>query len=75
MPRYFFHVQNGQDIPDHEGSVLDDDDAARIEAVAASGELIRDHARTFWTGGDWRMHVMDGAGATVCKLRFADMAA
>ena len=74
MPRYFFHVQDGRDFLDQEGSVLDDDDAARVEAVACSGELIRDRAKAFWTDGNWRMHVVDEAGATVCKLRFAPMA-
>ena len=44
MPRYFFHVQDGKDIPDTEGTVLADHKAARIEAIATSGAMLRDTA-------------------------------
>ena len=74
MPRYFFHVQDGHDMPDDEGTVLADADAARVVAVVTAGELIRDHAQAFWTHGDWQMHVVDEQGATVCELRFASLA-
>ena len=74
MPRYFFHDQDGRGFSDTMGSVLDNADAARAEAVAVAGEQIKDHAKAFWTDHDWRMHVVDEAGATVCKLRFASMA-
>ena len=74
MPRYFFHVQDGRDMPDDEGTVLADGAAARVMAVTTAGELIRDHARAFWTHGDWQMQVVDEQGATVCELRFAGLA-
>lgn len=40
-------------------------------AVATSGEMIRAHAEKFWADADWRMHVTDEQGATVCDLRFS----
>lgn len=73
MPSYFFHVQDGRGFSDTVGTVLDDADAARIEAVTVAAEQIKDHAKVFWTDHDWRMHVVDEAGATVCKLRFTSM--
>ncbi len=75
MPRYFFNVQDGQNLPDHEGTVLADPAAARVMAVFTSGEMIRAHASQFWKDADWQMHVTDEQGATVCDLRFSDTAA
>jgi hypothetical protein len=55
MPRYFFHVQDGERIPDEEGLILPGPDAARKEAVVAAGEMLKDSAAKVWTGEDWRM--------------------
>ena len=71
MPRYFFNVKDGRDIPDTEGTVLADADAARVEAVAALGDLIKGHAETFWKTSDWQMHVTDEHGDSVCYLRLS----
>jgi hypothetical protein len=74
MPRYFFHVQDGQDFTDEEGIVLADPDAARVMAVITSGEMLKAFAGKFWVERDWRMHVTDEQGATVCDLRFSGTA-
>ena len=71
MPRYFFNVKDGQDLPDHEGTVLASPDAARVAAVFASGEMLKAHAEQFWLDRDWQMHVTDEQGASVCDLRFS----
>jgi uncharacterized protein DUF6894 len=64
MPRYFFHVTDGADYPGSEGIILDDVATARAEAITTAGALL-------WGSGEWRMTVIDEAGATVCRLRFA----
>ena len=71
MPRYFFNVKDGQDLPDHEGTVLASPDAARVMAVFSSGEMLKAHAEKFWLDRDWQMHVTDEQGASVCDLRFS----
>ncbi len=71
MPRYFFTVQDGQDIPDDTGTVCADPAEARIQAVIASGALVRDFGARFRPDADWRMHVTDEQGGTVCDLRFS----
>ena len=73
MPRYFFHVRDGQDFPDTEGSELPDLNAVRTEALKASGEMLRDSKgrAEFWSGDDWTMNVMDDKGGTVLTLTFA----
>ncbi len=70
MPRYFFNVRDGQNLSDHQGTVLADREAARVMAVFTSGELLKAHAEQFWLDRDWQMHVTDEQGATVCDLRF-----
>jgi hypothetical protein len=70
MPRYFFHV-DGQEIIDHDGTELAGVEEARTEAVVVSGEMLKDHGRKFWNNGEWRPHVTDEAGQTVCALRFS----
>ena len=73
MPRYFFHVRDGRDFPDNEGAELPDLSAVRAEAIASSGEMLRDSkgAADFWSGDDWTMNVTDEAGQPVLTLRFS----
>lgn len=68
MPRYFFNIQDGQDIADDTGTVCADAIEARAEAVVAAGEMLRDLDGRFWQISDWRMQVTDEQGATVCTL-------
>ena len=71
MPRYFFHVIDGHDIPDLEGVELPDRSAARAQAIRASGEILRDMGQDFWNGTKWRMEVADDRGQVMFVLRFA----
>lgn len=68
--RYFFHVRDGQDFPDEEGTELSDDEAAKSEAIAASAEMMGDIGRRFWEGGAWEMQVVDETGREVLTLHF-----
>ena len=73
MPRYFFHVRDGQDLPDTEGTELADLKAVRTEALCASGEMLRgskDQAE-FWSGHPWTMNVVSDHGRPVLTLRFS----
>ena len=71
MPRYFFHVKDGKDMPDHEGTELAGIAEARHQAVTAAGEMIKHQDDTVWNGSEWRMNVTDEAGRHVFTLRFA----
>jgi hypothetical protein len=74
MPRYLFHIHVDKDFeefPDNEGTALPDAAAARAQAVAIAGSLLREKGETFWGGTEWRMDVIDEAGQTVCELRFS----
>jgi hypothetical protein len=71
MPRYFFHVIDGKDIPDTEGTELADIEEARAEAVVLSGELLRDLGGQFWNSSEWQIRVEDDAGDKVCAPTFS----
>jgi hypothetical protein len=70
MARYFFHLRDGREFIDHEGTVLSGIDEARAQAVVNSGEVLRESGAKFWNGQEWRLWVTDEVGATVCALRF-----
>jgi hypothetical protein len=71
MPRYHFHVADGHDYPDLQGTELADLPAARREALRFTGALLNDLKRDFWNGEDWAMRVTDGADLTLFTLNFS----
>lgn len=62
MPRYFFHVSDGAELPDDEGTVLADPAAARRQAAALLGGLMADAPEHVWDGHDWQVQVKDETG-------------
>jgi hypothetical protein len=71
MPRYFFNVHDGKDLPDDSGTELADRKEAHRQAITTAGEMLREIEREFLAGDVWEMHVTDEAGKTVCRLRFS----
>jgi hypothetical protein len=71
MPRYFFHVIDGHNIIDHEGTELSGLTEARAEAIRLAGAILRDEGDTFWNGTEWHMNVTDASRQSVLKLRFS----
>ena len=53
MPRYFFNVHDGKDLPDHYGTELRDREAAHKEAVFAAGEMLKETGREFLRDDVW----------------------
>jgi hypothetical protein len=71
MPRYFFHVIDGVETRDAEGTVLAGVTEARAEAIVTAGEMLRDLGGKFWNNGEWQVRVEDEAGNKVCALTFS----
>jgi hypothetical protein len=77
MPRYYFHLENGQSLLDDTGVELPGIAAAQNEALGASVDMLKDRPRataTLWNGTPWRMWVTDkpnGEGKTFFTLRFS----
>ena len=71
MPRYFFHIIDGEEIIDRDGTVLAGVNEARAQAIIFSGEVLKDLGAKFWNNGEWQVRVTDKAGNKVCALRFS----
>lgn len=70
MPRYFFHVMDGQDFPDHQGVEVADLPDARRHAIRVAGNLLLDISDTFWSTGEWTIRVADYRDLTQFQLTF-----
>lgn len=70
MPRFFFHVDDGEPFVDRQGTELPDMAAAREEAVRFAAALLRDQAERFWDMTEWRVRVTDDADLTLFDLTF-----
>ena len=68
MGRYFFHLHDGVDMPDPEGTVLPGSKEAKAQAFATAGEIARE--KTEESLDELRMTVVDEAGQTICTLTF-----
>src|SRR3954454_442763 len=71
MPRYFFHVIDGIETIDSEGTVLADVEEARAEAIVLSGAMLRDSGGKSWNNGGGQLRGIGGTGRKVCELTFA----
>ena len=69
MPRYFFHIHDGSERPDTEGTKLAGMGQVRSEAVRLTGEILRDMDDRFWRHPKWTLTVTDETGAEVLGLR------
>jgi hypothetical protein len=68
MPRYFFHVHDGQSSIDRDGTELASLQEAREEAVRLSGQMLRERAARFWEGEKWRLDVASPADVPLFTL-------
>jgi hypothetical protein len=71
MPRYFFHIYDGQPDLDLEGTELADIYLAQSEAIRMSGEVMRDLGAKFWDGREWRLEVTDAEDRKFFIIHFS----
>ncbi len=69
MPRYFFNCEGTQNFRDEEGTELENDAAARLQAVLNSAEILRDHGGEFASYASWFVYVTDTAGRRIFAIR------
>jgi len=70
MPRYYFDIVDGQDLPDVDGSDHADLAAARVESIRYSGEVLREMPERFWNAEEWTMTVSDARRVPLFTLKF-----
>jgi hypothetical protein len=62
MPRYHFNARDSNAIPDPEGTVLPDDEAAREAGLTYLAELLLEKPELLWPTGAFQVTVTDDAG-------------
>lgn len=72
MPRFFFHLHNGEECPDTEGVELADVEAARQEAIRSARSIMAGEVIEGRLPLRDVIEVADEAGATVTRLPFRD---
>ena len=70
MPRYFFHIYDGELFLDRDGTEFADIYTAQAEAIRLSGEVLREMQAKFWNEKEWKMEVADERGRVLFTLRF-----
>ena len=73
MPRFYFDISRGaglDDAPDQEGHELEGLNAARVEAVRLSGEILAQYPDRFWSVGEWSCTVCDEDRLVLFVLHF-----
>ncbi|MDB5506794.1 MAG: hypothetical protein JWR75_1432 [Devosia sp.] len=75
MPLYFFHIFDGIELRDLEGTELTDLAAARKQAVITAGAIIADLGASSWLGDIWQMTITDADAIVLFELHFLDTSA
>lgn len=70
MPIYHFNIHDGIDIHDDDGHEFADLAEAQREAIALSGNMIRELGAEFWKGKEWTLEVTDHQGLLLFNLIF-----
>ncbi len=68
MPRFYFHIHDGEFIPDEDGTELPDVSAARIEAARYAGQLLANKPEQAWETEGWSVEVTDDHRLVLFKL-------
>lgn len=74
MPRYYFHIVDGQGtIWDEEGSDLPDLESVRVEALNSAHELVGEAIKQREPFADRTLRVCDADGKIVLELAFRSL--
>jgi hypothetical protein len=71
MPRFYFHIFDGRNQRDDDGTELSNFHEARVKAIRYAGEVLKDDAHCIALGEDWHMDVTDEAGLILLRLDFS----
>jgi len=68
MPRFHFHLTDGQSHRDDEGADLPDPEAARAYALRYLCDVLEGSQTSVWESGGVRLDVADESGLTLFEL-------
>ncbi len=68
MPRFYFHIYDGDAFLDDEGTVLPGLQQAKEQAVRAIATVLKDRIGTPEADEAWRMDIVDSLGKVLLRL-------
>lgn len=74
MPRYYFHIDDGERLADAEGTELPDLVAVRREATVRAGARLQQNPDELWETLGWRLTVEDERGLILLSINVDPMA-
>ncbi len=73
MPRFFFHIADGDRFPDEEGAILPDVTAARKLALVGAREIVADDLKQGKNLSlNDRIEIQDESGSIVAVVTFRE---
>ena len=72
MPRYFFHIRDGESIDDPDGMYLPDTRTARLEAMRSARDLMAEDVRRGRLSLTSWIEVTDEHGEAIFAVPFAE---
>jgi hypothetical protein len=73
MPQFYFHIrEQGQLIPDEDGMMLRDLEAARQEALKSCLDLVRNRLHGDHRVDEFRIEIADGGGKIIESVNVRD---
>ena len=75
MPRFYFHLFNDENVPDKEGEICDDANAAIEAGKGMARDMAAESVRQGHLTRHHRIEVADEEGNIVANLRYGDVVA
>ena len=72
MPRYYFHIRDGELVCDEHGVIFASDEEARREAIRAARDIMAEQVRQGTLSLSDRIEIADDSGKRIMMIPFAE---
>ena len=73
MPRFFFHLRDGESAEDPDGMYLPDVRTARLEAIRSARDIMAEHVRRGKLDLSFSIEVTDEHGEPILAVPFREV--
>jgi hypothetical protein len=73
MPRFFFHLRDGESVDDPDGMFFPDAGMARLEAIRSARDIMAEDVRRGRLSLSFRIEVTDEQGEAILAVPFREV--
>jgi hypothetical protein len=73
MPRFFFHLRDGESVDDPDGMFLPNAAMARLEAIRSARDIMAEDVRRGHLSLSFRIEVTDENGEPIMAVPFSEV--